>query len=255
MKIRALLVLCLVWSVTAFAGDAISLRADRWEPFNGDPAAAKPGYMIEVARVVFEKAGYTVDYQNETWERSIEEVGKGTIDGIIGVSPGEAEEIILPTEKLGQAEMMLFVKKGNPWRYTGVDSLANIRLGVIGGYDYEDQIDQYIEAHKNDDAAVQAMIDENALELNMRKLQAGRIDAIVEEKHVFESKAADLGLAGQFDEAGTADSEPVYIGFSGLKDTSQKYADLLSQGVKELRTSGELQRILDKYSLKDWASE
>ena len=42
------------------AGNAltITLRADEWSPFNGDPASDRPGYLIEIANRIFSKAGH-----------------------------------------------------------------------------------------------------------------------------------------------------------------------------------------------------
>jgi polar amino acid transport system substrate-binding protein len=51
--------------------DTISIRADLWCPFNCDPSGAKPGYMIEIAKAVFEPLGHKIDYQTLNWARAI----------------------------------------------------------------------------------------------------------------------------------------------------------------------------------------
>ena len=45
------------------AADTISIRGDMWCPVNCDPKAERPGYMIEIAREVFEPKGHKIDYQ------------------------------------------------------------------------------------------------------------------------------------------------------------------------------------------------
>ena len=93
----AVCLLCCFTSV-AFASDVITLRADIWEPYNSDPGSAKPGFMIDVAKAIFSKAGYTVDYQCKgwTWDRSIEEARQGRIDAIVGASEDDAPDFIFP---------------------------------------------------------------------------------------------------------------------------------------------------------------
>ena len=252
MKWTLLVVSILISAAACFAGDTITLRADIWDPYNGDPASDRPGFMIELAKAVFEKAGYTVDYQVEgwSWDRSVEEAKKGNIDGIVGAAKSDAPDFIFPSVALCKQRMFFFVKKGNPWRYAGVDSLAPVKLGVISGYTYVDDIDVYIEANKDNEDRVQSVQDDNALELNLKKLAAGRIDTLIEDAAVFNSKAKALGIADQFESAGLAGPEDeCYIAFTPAKPSSAKYAELLAAGIKEMTASGELQKLLDKYGI------
>jgi polar amino acid transport system substrate-binding protein len=246
-------ILLLVSAYSTSGGEVITLRADVWEPYNGEPDSAKPGYMIEVAKAIFTKAGLTVDYQCKgwTWERSIEEASKGRIDAIVGAAMDDAHDFIFPEETFINQQMTFFVKKGNTWRYKGINSIQNIKLGVISGYAYEDGIDAYIE--KNiDKGNIQAIKNANALELNIKKLDAGRIDATIEDASVFTMKAASLGMNGKFEEAGVVGApDNITIAFSPAKESSKKYAEILSKGLKEMRASGELKKILEKYGLKE----
>ena len=242
----------LISATACFAGDTITLRADIWDPYNGDPASDRPGFMIEVAKAVFEKAGYTVDYQVDgwSWDRSVEEAKKGNIDGIVGAAKSDAPDFIFPSEPLCKQRMSFFVKKGNPWRYAGTDSLASVRLGIISGYTYFDEVDAYIEANKNNEDRVQSVQDDNALELNLKKLAAGRIDTVIEDAAVFNNKAKALGIADQFETAGLAGPEDsCYIAFTPARPSSAKYAELLGAGIKEMTASGEMQKLLDKYGI------
>ncbi len=254
---KKVLFLCFVFVLFAasniYGSEVITLRADIWEPYNAEPESAKPGYMIEVAKAIFTKAGYTVDYQCKgwTWERSIEEARQGRIDGIVGAAVDDAPDFILPEETFINQQMTFFVKKGNAWRYKGLTSLENIRLGVISGYAYDDKIDEYIEKNSKKEN-IQAIKNANALELNIKKLEAGRIDATIEDASVFAIKVASLGMNGKFEEAGVVgEPDNITIAFTPAKETSKKYAEILSKGLKEMRASGELKKILEKYGLKE----
>jgi polar amino acid transport system substrate-binding protein len=246
-------IIAILSASNAHCGDVITLRADIWEPYNGEPESANPGYMIEVAQAIFTKAGYSVDYQCKgwTWERSIEEAKQGRIDGIVGAALEDAPGFIFPEETFINQQMTFFVKKGNTWRYNGVASLEKIKLGTISGYAYDDVVDAYIEKNSGKEN-IQTIKNANALELNIKKLEAGRIDATIEDASVFAMKIASLGMKGKFEEAGIAgESGNITIAFTPAKETSKKYAEILSKGLKEMRASGELKKILDKYGLKE----
>lgn len=53
----------LIGSGGAVQADVVTLRADQWCPYNCVPGSDRPGYMIEIAREVFGRAGHQIDYQ------------------------------------------------------------------------------------------------------------------------------------------------------------------------------------------------
>ena len=254
MKKLFLILLCVsVLSSPVFA-DVISLRADEWCPYNCEPGSEKPGYMIEIATVVFEKAGHTLDYQLLNWSRSIVDSRQGKYTGIIGTTKDEAPDFIFPEEPLGSVKDVFWVKKGTAWRYQGIESLTEIRLGVIQDYVYS-SINSHIEQYKTT-SKVQESTGDDALEKNIKKLELGRIDALLEDQNVFQNIVKDMGKLELFEVAGdlseASEEEHLYIAFSPASPKSDEYAKILSEGIKQLRASGELQKILSNYGLNDW---
>ena len=256
-RLLVMVVLALL-SVNVWAGEPIKIRADMWVPYNGDPSSSQPGYIVEIARILFEKAGYTLDYQvaGWTWDQALEACHKGTIDGVIGWTSSDGDDFIRPEEPEGKMQNAFFVAKGNAWRYAGPDSLKGQRVGVISGYTYGGDVDPYLEANKDNEDAVQSISDDNALELNVNKLKAGRLDVIIEDVAVFNNKVKELGMEGDFEQAGLLtekeEDQQVFMAFSPDGAHSKDLAKIITDGVRELRTSGELQKILDKYGVKDW---
>jgi polar amino acid transport system substrate-binding protein len=84
-------------------------------------------------------------------------------------------------------------------------------------------------------------------------LAANRIDVLIEDRTVFEYFLYNSGVADEFDPAGVAGMEPVYIAFSPNLADAPRYADILTRGMKELRQSGALSDILKTYGLEDWS--
>ncbi len=255
MKISRLAVLSLVGlSVSTMAMAAeVSLRADLWYPMNGVPGSANPGYMVEVAKEALAAGGHTINYQNMPWERAVTEVRAGKFDCAIGAYKEDAPDFVYPDEELGRDVQAFYVKKGNAWKYTGdINALKSISLGVIGGYAYGEEFDKFLES-AGANSNVQVINADNALEQNLKKLQAGRITATLESVYVAEAKLKEMNLSGQIEAAGLfGEPTPMYIACSPAKPSSKEYAKLLGDGVKKMRASGKLKSILDKYGLKDW---
>ncbi|MCF8076816.1 MAG: transporter substrate-binding domain-containing protein [Desulfotignum sp.] len=67
----------------AFAGDLLR-AADPWCPYNCEEADPHPGFMVEMARQVFEKHGIRVTYVTVPWAHAIYGTRTGQYDGIIG---------------------------------------------------------------------------------------------------------------------------------------------------------------------------
>ncbi|MCP4722513.1 MAG: amino acid ABC transporter substrate-binding protein, partial [Desulfobacteraceae bacterium] len=94
---------------------------------------------------------------------------------------------------------------------------------------------------------------DDPLKKNILKLKAKRIDVLIEAKAVFDHTVKAMGMADLFRPAGSdGEADPVYIAFSPKHPKSKEYAKMLSDGIEELRQSGELAKILAKYGQADW---
>ncbi len=64
--------------------ETITLAADVWCPFNCNPGGDPPGYMVEVAKAVFEPRGHTVTYRVLPWARAVAFPGGETLPASSG---------------------------------------------------------------------------------------------------------------------------------------------------------------------------
>ena len=252
------LITCLVLSCCLYLfclsanAKTIVIVSDDWCPINCVPNTEKPGYLVELARTIFKEAGHNLVYKKVPWERAIKSTRKGQYNGIIGAFVGDAPDFVFPKNEQGAIGNSFFIKKDNTWKYTGIASLSNVKIGVIQGYDYGEEMNKYI---KDNDKSkkVQLVSGDTALEKNIRKLIKGRIDAILETESVFLYKINEMGVSDKIISAGKAvEPEKAYIAFSPAIPESKEYAKILSDGIEKLRKSGELKRILQRYGLKDW---
>lgn len=231
----------------------IIVVGDSWCPYNCAPGSTHPGYIIEVATEIFKEAGYRLEYQTVPWTRTLNGVKEGIYDAAVGAAIGDIPEATFPEESLGFVQNSMFVRKGNLWKFNGIDSLKNIRLGVVGDYYYSDEINAYLEANPKS-PNIDVLLGDNAVERSITKLLDNKIDMYIEDPNVFYFTAAQMGVdRGKFDIAGELNEpEGIYIAFSPKNPQSEKWAQILSAGIKEFRQSGRLAEILKWYGVKDW---
>jgi polar amino acid transport system substrate-binding protein len=244
--------LLLTFALPASAA-TLTIRSDNWPPFNGDPKDAKSGYMIDVLREIFVPSGDKIDYQLMSWDESLERVRKGEFAAVVGASVDDAPDFVFPKESFGINGNSFFVKKGSPWKYTGIKSLEKVRLGIIESYSYEEAIDAYIKKNAKS-SHIFAVSGEDALPALITLLQQGKIDAIVEDTSVMLYSLVNRGVPpGSIVKAGSTDDQvELYVAFSPKLKNAREYARRFDEGIAKLRQSGRLPAILSRYGLKDW---
>lgn len=252
MRCLALALVAVAAMMAPARADVITLRADEWCPYNCAEGAERPGYAVEIAREVFARAGHAVDYRTEAWPRALAECRKGVVTAVVGAARNEVPDFVFPHQPIAVADTSFVVRKGHRWRYAGPASLAEVKLGGILGYSYDGIMGDYVRAHAGDRARIDLVGGDAALEMNLRKLIAGRIDATMDARPVLAYKLREMGLADQVEFVGSIDPTENFIAFSPVHPKSRDYAAILDSGIVELRASGRLQQILDRYGVPDW---
>lgn len=237
-----------------FAGpglaDVIELRADEWCPYNCEPGSDRPGYLIELAREALAMHGHELRYETMNWPRSIQFAREGRVNGIVGAVRDEAPDFLFGPA-LGTFRDVIAFRRGEVIDIHSEDALEGLRVGAINGYDYVGPVGQYIEKHRENRRIVQFTSGDNALEKNLRKLQAGRLDIVAEVHDVLAHAISRLGMEDDLEILPTEDYDDIFIAFSPAQERSQLYADQLADGLERLRSSGRYAEILAQYGLEE----
>ena len=227
-----------LFPATAFP-DTILIKSDIWCPYNCAPDAELPGYIIEISKIIFERAGHRLLYETAPWSRSLRLVQEGNITAIVGVTKNEAPGLVFPEQEFGISVIQFFKRKGFVWKFAGTASLKKVRVGIMGDYEYGAELDAYFE--KNADTPnVQIIRAKEPLVINIRKLLRERIDVIPEDKSVFTETARSMGVLDKIENAGIdpirskkdLEDSKLYIAFSPENPQSKGYAKLITDGLK-----------------------
>ncbi|NQY47504.1 MAG: transporter substrate-binding domain-containing protein [Colwellia sp.] len=235
----------------------LTIAADHWCPFNCLPNSDYPGYMVEIAQQVFAEHNIKISYQIIPWSRALQLCRTGRISAVVGGYKSDAPDFIYPKNEQGLIGFSFFTLDKSYWRYQQIDSLNNQLLAVADGYAYTDSLDRYIAINQGDAKRIYTAFGNKPLTENIALLEQGLIDVLIETDAVFwyvskqlnqqEEQQENFILAGVLSPA-----KPAYIAFSPAIAESKEYASILSEGIEQLRASGELSLILAKYGLVDW---
>jgi polar amino acid transport system substrate-binding protein len=236
---------------TAANADEITITADQWCPYNCVPGSDEPGYVVELAKLIYEEEGHTINYVNNPWKRALKLGARGRVDGVIAVSfQPETEKMVLPEEPITIYEIQAVTDADEDWTYEGVDSIGERKVAVIADYNYGDAFMEWQESH---DGQVIVNQGDGALEQNLKMVDSDRADFAIDGANVLRYSIAQMGLQDDLRFAGTiGEAVPLYLGFSKEAGNAEEYARMWTEGIRRMRESGKLQEVLDKYGVSDW---
>lgn len=242
----AVLLLCLQNLAHA---DVWTIRADPWCPYNCEPRSAQPGFMIEIIEQAAKAAGHTVDYAIMPWSRALPEARAGKISGVVGIAAQDREGLLI-TGRLGVDTACFFVKRGFPLKYTSLTDLVQVSsLGVIQDYTY---FDGFMQWQKTNAAKMQYVSGDHALVLNAKKLVTNRIQAFVDNINVVDHARATIPELKDVVSAGCMEPTDLFAGFGASNPKSEAMVRAINTKVAELKKSGDLKKLLEKYGVPIW---
>jgi polar amino acid transport system substrate-binding protein len=247
----AALACCLALTSVPCRAGTITLGADEWFPYNGTPGAAREGYIVDIARAVAATGGDTIAYRTYDWETTIARVRAGTDDCAIGATAEDGPGLVLSSQPVGRSVSAFFVRRETAWRYAGSASLETIRLAAIAGYQYGAEVDAWIASAPP--GRVQVVHNSRrALRSAFGLLLTRQVDALIEDVVVVRALADEMGVRDRVVEAGTVPGAlDLYLACSPTK-RGRQLAQRFGDGIRQLRDSGELARIMARYGLEDW---
>lgn len=252
--LRCLFVAAALSFAALVQAEQISIRADPWLPYNGIGGKVPAGYMIDIATRVAALNGHTIDYANMPWDDALASVRKGDNDCVAGAARDDADDFMFPALSFGKSQNAFFGMAESSWRFTGLDSLASVRLAVIDEYSYSDELDAYIKAHQDDGKVVVISGIRRATMTALSQLAARKTDVFVEDTNVMQDTLTAMSMSERVINLGNLDAvSDVYIACTPAKPAGKVWANMFSDGLATLRASGELTTILARYGLKDWA--
>ncbi|MGL4995760.1 MAG: substrate-binding periplasmic protein [Deefgea sp.] len=234
----------LLLSSQPIAAKTIVAASDPFPPFV-DPSNPTGGLTIEVIRAAYKTQGHEVKVEYVPWARAEAGVASGIYDILPNTwfSEERSKKFLFSTAYANNT--IRFVKrKGDPFIFTGVESLKGKRVGVTRGYTYSD-------VFKN--STLFNREDANNLLINLKKLQAKRVDLTLDDEAVINDTILKYNpkLFAEFELVeGDLSVNPLYV-VSGVKNPNHKeWIESFNEGLKVIKENGVLEAIFKKYGVQ-----
>lgn len=275
-RILLLSILCIYITLPANAQEfghsslpnQLTFAATHWCPYScapdnpagSDQSNNKPGIISEYLTQLLEDNGIQLTIRFLPWSRALAEANNGAVDGLLTVVPEESGILLMPKVPTTRYQDCFFVAPESNWQYKGKESLPNVRLAYIQDYGYNEPLHSYIQ--NTDNAA-------NLFEVSgakpsqrlVRLVQAGRADALIEEKRVTrwaqhqqhhhqrqlqhhnQQKEKTVALK----QAGCLESKPFYVAITPQHPQAQQLLQLFNTLLSRPEHTTELQQYIDQY--------
>jgi len=194
-------------------GRALVFASDEWCPYVCFEST-RPGYLVELAREVFESPARPVEIRHMSWARAVREAESGRIDGVLGAVQGESAALVYPTLAAASDRPAFAVRADDPWRFTGVEVLADRRIGLADGYRFGPTLDGALFPGGRDGPTLEPLSNDRPTWTNLRKLVDARIDTVLDNGHVLRHEIDRGGFfpAVRLIDAGV--ENPIFIAFA-----------------------------------------
>ena len=224
--------------------------ADPWCPYTCHAGSDREGILIDVLRSALPSAKYIIEYKNLPWARAVEDTRHGKYNGIVGAFYSDAPDFIFPNKPIVEIQNHAFVLAQSNLKVWEDQYLKSKKIGLIQGYSYGDKVDRQVALKSSN---LQILAGDEILSRLVKMLDAGRIDIIIETPLVILEAIKDMKKnQADYRSLGPVSSLALglHIALSPKNAASQSIKLDLDRGMSELKESGKLQKIFDRYSGK-----
>ncbi len=204
------------------------------------------GAAVSIVRETMENLGFRVDVQVLPWARSIALVKEGRADAIFTAYKNDERETFLDysSEVLIPQVVSLYTKKAATHGFGGdYKVLVGKIIGIVSTISYGESFDKARQTLGLKTDRVES------LDLNFKKLVAGRVDYVISNRYSAEVEIERLKLGAQVQELSPpVEITPSFLAFS-KKSPFAALKPKFDQALRELRKSGRYQRILEEFKV------
>lgn len=248
-----LVALSLFFLTHSLFADELRISAKEHWPYTTKMKKKKQGYTYDVLNAIY-GSQYDVRLDVFPWARALLNASLNKNQAVVGIhkTPENEQAYIFPKRTIGMTGNAFFTLKNSEWEFKGIASLEKIKLGIVKDVEYGKEFEAYFDTNAKNFKRLQISKGTDALELNLRLLTLGKLDAIFDDTQTILSTANNMKVGSQIKAVGFDNTNPIYVAFSRAFPKAQELADRYDSEIVKLRASGELDRILFKYAIEDW---
>ncbi|HSY27779.1 MAG TPA: transporter substrate-binding domain-containing protein [Burkholderiaceae bacterium] len=235
----AILAVNFLFSASARA-ETISFVTTEFPPYVIKQGDRLSGFEVEFVQELCRKLGAEAEFTLVPWNRALEYVKHGQVDGILMpvYSEERAEYIYFTDLPIGHERISIMSLPGSGIKAKSLDDLKSELIGVIFGYSYGKEFDE------NKVLKMDRSYDNDLL---LKKLNLGRYRLVASDENVINHVARQAGQA-ELEIVLNLKDNPKFLGFSkAVGPRGKDLATRFSQAIRDLQQDGTLEKIRKKY--------
>ncbi|WP_027720144.1 substrate-binding periplasmic protein [Maridesulfovibrio zosterae] len=209
------------------------------------------GFLVDIVKEAARRAGFRVKLKIVPWKRALSMARKGTADAIFnaGLTRERAEYLVYPDVVLITEKVVAFRRVGSStFLNKDFSSATMLNVGIGRGYYYGKEVTNAIESDKF--RCVEMVKD---IDLNIKKLLAGRLDIFFGDYYPVMKSLKDNGLLDKIEPiSGPETGMPIiysksdtYLAFSRKNYFGN--LEKISEALKQIKQDGTYEAIVHKY--------
>ena len=222
----------------------IALATFEYPPYYGEQLE-NYGFIAEIITEAYARMNYDVDITFYPWPRAVEYAKEGEkANGIFtfGTVTEERLQLFVYADPLPPLVYGFYKRVEDQIAFTTYEALRPYRIGVVRGYVYGAGFEAARSTLKIDEVTTD--------ELNVRKLELGRIDLMLIDKYnasyLIRTKYPEFVEKIEWIEP-LIKEEPQYLAISKKAPDSQQKVDDFNRGLKLIQEDGTIEKILAKH--------
>jgi len=174
---------------------------DQWAPMTIFPSEVSParGVVIDMLDQIYTSKGYKLIYYEVPLARGLDMVAEGLCDILPEYlfSKNSTKGFVYASEKTFAYSSAFVVRRDDPWRYNGIESIKGKRIATGPGWDYSSMsvdYQNYIDDPKNSDLVEVIAGYDDVVDRIFRMIKENRVDLYVDNELVLQHILNRLNL-------------------------------------------------------------
>lgn len=229
----------------------LTLAAPHWCPFscNARLSNGKSGILVEYLSGILARYNVKLTVKIVPWSRAIRGANRGLYDGLVSAVPAEAPDLLFTSTPTTSYANCFFTNQNNPyWKYYDRRSLEDVRLAYLKDYGYEEPIARHIKYSQKRHKLIEVSGD-NGVRRMIRLLDAGRVDAFIEERWVAQWEFRQLKGVSQTElrKASCMPGTPFYMALTPRLESATALLKILNKELELENNRKILEALADEY--------
>lgn len=235
--------LALITAAQAVHAQSITLVGeDDWYPYSALKDGKLRGFAVEVIAAAYAAVDVEVNFKSAPYVRCLMLVETGQEIGCFDSLKDSklSADFLFHQEPIFKAELGIYSLSGIEQSGLRASDMRGRRVGVTNGYTYSDAIDK-------DDSIIREQAPTDLS--NLRKLLLRRSEYSLVYTRVVDHlvNRYPKELKGKIKQVGTITVDRLYVSFSKKRPEADKYAALLDQGLRKIRSNGQYAKIEQRW--------